>query len=344
MISFKKIAKKVSIVILIGITIGVFFGLGASVAQEKITVGIPALIISNEWVRDMTRGVTEIVEEAGREVFVTDARGDQQKHAEDFLSIVARRPDLIVLAVGDPRLLQTGLDLAGKANIPIVAVEVLAEGPTVKCYVYVDQVINGVMDANNIIDYLAFTKGKVEGKVLIPYMPGSYTLDLRYKGLMLKLGEYPNIETVSLPFDFANPVESSRASIESYLKANPDVDVVTPLYGEPMVGACSAIVGLKMEDTVKVVGIDAFDNVMELMRAGKPIIAGVQQDAYAMGTVAGKLALRILAGEEVSYQYFLPITSIYANFPGKQDNYPAEGVVKIPCPQNLKDLGFDWGY
>jgi len=346
MSNFKRIGKKISIVILIVTIIGIFFGLNtfAGQNQKKVTVGIVVRQMTNEWHREVARGITEVIEGAGGRTFITDARGDMQKHAEDFQGLIAKNVDLICVQTGDPMLMKTGTALAGKANIPVIAVEILLEGPTVETYVYVDQLINGIMSANNIIDYLAFTKGKVEGKVLIPHTPGNNTLDRRYKGLMLKLTECPNIEIVTLPHDFANPIESTRATVESYLKANPDVDVVGPLFGETMVGSSLAIEGLRMADRVKVIGIDAFENVMELMRAGKPIIAAVHQDAYAMGTVVGKLALKILNGEQVSYQYFLPLTSIYANFPGKPDNFPIEGLVKIPCPNDFKTLGLDWGY
>jgi len=244
-------------------------------------------------------------------------------------------------------IMQRALLKVNTRNIPIVSVESYLENATVRSHLFADQMINGIFNANNIIGYLAYIHdGHVEGKIILLYTPGLATMELRYKAMLLKLNEYPGIKIIeTLNYDLTNPTENSREKTLTYLSIHAeDVEVVSALHGEPIVGSTLAVDALGLQDKIKVIGIDAFEPVITLMKQGKPVIAAVQQDGHAMGTVAAKLGIRILRDEKVSYQYILPLINIYAHFPNKTDNYPEQGKVKISCPAEFKEMGFDWGY
>jgi len=207
--------------------------------------------------------------------------------------------------------------------------------------------INGIHNANNIIDFLATThNGRVEGNLLDVYSPGTYTIDLRHKAMLLKLQEYPGIVISEvIKFDLRNSLEDTRKQVEAYLEHYADaIDVVTAHFGEPLIGATMAVEALGLGKRIKVIGIDAFLPVIELMKKGNCVIAAVQQDGYAMGTVAAKVGIMVARGEDVAYQYILPLINIYSSFPNRIDNYPDNEPVKITCPSHFKQMGFDWGY
>ena len=164
--------------------------------------------------------------------------------------------------------------------------------------------------------------------------------------MLLKLSEYPAIKIQeTIRFDWTNPQEDTKEKLTTYLSDNnKNIDVVTAHFGEPLVGATLAVEDLGLGDHIKVIGIDAFQPVINLMKQGKCVIAAVQQDAYAMGIVAAKLSMKILHGKKVAYQYILPLTNIYANFPNRVDNYPENDIIKITCPSHFKEAGLNWGY
>jgi ABC-type sugar transport system substrate-binding protein len=330
-------------------------GLGTFVKNGNVTeysakgfvFGICLQNSTNEWNSEVLKGIKSVIESAGGRIFTTDALGDREKEVEDLISVISKKPDLIYILACDQQIMKRGNDIIEKNEIPIISLESYIEGPNIRSHLFADQMINGIFNANNIIDYLATKReGRIEGNLAVLYTQGLSTLDLRYKAMLLKLNEYSGIKILdTLQYDLKNPLEESQAASVSFLKKYTDkIDVITALHGETIVGVTRAIDELGLNNDIKVIGIDAFNPVIDLMKQGKPIIASVQQDGYAMGTVAAKVGMKVLAGEAVSYQYILPLINIYADFPNRADNYPKQGRVKISCPHHLKESGFDWGY
>jgi len=311
------------------------------------TFGVSLINSTNEWCGEVFKGIRKVTKATGGTVFTSDALGDSEKQVEDVINMMSKNPDLVYVLACDPKRMHKALSKMSAPDIPIVSVESYLENASVKSHLFADQMINGIFNANNIIDYCAATHDwHVEGKMVLLYTPGLATMELRYKAMLLKLKEYPGIRIIdTIHYDLKDPTEDARQKTLTYLNQHADeVEVVSALHGEPLVGSTLAVDELGLAEKIKTIGIDAFEPVVDLMRQGKPVIAAVQQDGYAMGTVAAKLGIRILRGEKVSYQYILPLINIYANFPNKIDNYPEQGKVQISCPANLKEMGFDWGY
>jgi ABC-type sugar transport system substrate-binding protein len=329
--------------------VGTFIKINQPVSYDAhgATFGVSLVNSTNEWSNEVYKGIKKIMNIADGNVFISDALGENEKQADDVLNMISKKPDLIYILACDRKRMESVLITHGANTIPIISVESYLEHPSVKCHLSADQMINGIWNANNIIDFLAATHdGHVEGKVVIFYTSGLATLELRYKAMLLKLSEYPKIKILeTVDYNITDPLDDSKRKLSSILdKYGANVDVVTALHGEPLTGLSIAIAESRLQDRIKVIGIDAFETIIEEMRREKPVIAAVHQDGFAMGTVAAKLGIRILQGEDVSYQYILPLTNIYAHFPNKLDNYPEQGKVKISCPTYLKETGFDWGY
>ena len=314
-----------------------------SIKGKKIA--ICTLFQTNEWTALATKGAKITLEKAGAHVNITDAFGDLQKQSEDLLSLVASKQDLIILALGDNAIFQKSIEAAADAKIPIIDVEAAVTGKSIITHIWADQMVNGIYGANNIIEYFAaINDGVVKGKLVEVYTPGLSTIDIRREACLMKLAFYPDIEITEVPYDMVIGMEDAQKKTEAYLLSNPDAGILTAYYGAPMIGAALAVDSLGFNDKISILGIDAFEPVLNLMRQGKPILSAVQQDGYAIGVVAAKLAIKYFAGEKLPYQTIMPLVSIYNHFPEKKDNFPAEGGVSIPCPQSFKDSGLGWDY
>jgi ABC-type sugar transport system substrate-binding protein len=314
---------------------------------DGLVFGVNALLATNEWSSEVERGIRRIVTAARGSVFFTDARGDVERQKQNLIDMILKKPDIIYVLLANPEKMSECVELAGQYSIPIISVEAYLEGPSVKSHLNADQMINGILNADNIIDYLAITHGgHVSGNLLDVYSPGTYTIDLRHRAMLFKLQEYPAVRIRKvINYDKTRSLEDTREKVRSYLEKHADeIDVVTAHFGEPLTGAILAVEDAGQGERIKVIGVDAFRPVVELMKRGMSVIAAVQQDGYAMGTVAAKVGIKVLQGEAVAYRYVLPLISIYSNFPHRMDNYPENEHVKINCPLYLKQLGFDWGY
>jgi ribose transport system substrate-binding protein len=235
---------------------------------------------------------------------------------------------------------QNAVDTAGEAGIPIISVEAYLQGKTVITEIAANQYLNGMLCADEIINYL-----KGSGKVLIVHTDGFHSLDLRLEGFKMKLGQYPGIELVGeLPHTWENILEVTQSNVESYLTANPGgVDVIYAGWDVPVVGAAKAIMGLKLEDKIKVIGIDAFVPVVEIMRANGPILSVVNQDPNYTGIISAKAALRFLDGKELPMLIVSPLETVRHNYPGYPSNLPKGFHYIETVSEDLKALGLTVG-
>jgi ABC-type sugar transport system substrate-binding protein len=161
----------------------------------------------------------------------------------------------------------------------------------------------------------------------------------------MKLGQYPGIELVGeLPHTWENILEVTQSNVESYLTANPGgVDVIYAGWDVPVVGAAKAIMGLKLEDKIKVIGIDAFVPVVEIMRANGPIISVVNQDPNYTGIISAKAALRFLDGKDLPMLIVSPLETVRHNYPGYPSNLPKGFHYIETVSEDLKALGLTVG-
>ena len=157
---------------------------GADAAAKKWRIGLCTWSTINEWGANVTSSTAKTLEVLGADLLMTNAQNDWERQARDVESMVARKVDLIVVLGALRKPLEASIASAGKAGIPIVSVESYVQGPTVKCEIAVDQYVNGIISANEIINY---SRGKA--KILSIFRSGFYSLDIRNRGWKMKLGE-----------------------------------------------------------------------------------------------------------------------------------------------------------
>ena len=301
---FKRKSKySLSVVIaLVTFVLALVVGSQVVFAAKKYLIGAPALSTVSDWNLFCSKGIEDMAEELGMDCIVTDANMDYSKQNQDAETMIRRHVDVLILPGGGAPAFRSTVEAAAKANIPIISVEVLLEGPTVKTEVASNQFLVGFYPTNYLLDRI-----NRKGKVAVFYQPGFTSIERRYKAFEMVKNEYTGIEVVAEhPFGNADFVNYAMAATESILKAHPDLKGIWCCWDGPGTGAAKAVRAAGRRDIV-VTGIDGNRMALELLRDPDSCLAATLcQDGYEQGRVGVRLALQILQGKEIPQYITLP--------------------------------------
>ncbi len=211
---------------------------------------------------------------------------------------VAEKPAAVVIAPIEFKALGKPIDEAAK-KAPIIGIDSSANSKAFSSFLATDNVRGGRIAADGLAEAIAAKYGNAEGDVaLIASLPGVGWLDARAKGFKEELAaKYPGLKLI------ADKVADGQATtglhiMTDLIAANPNLRGVfasNPIMAE---GAGQAIAENKKADTIKLIGFDSDDKLVEFLKDGT--IAGlVVQDPYRMGYDGIKTALAVSKGEKV---------------------------------------------
>jgi ribose transport system substrate-binding protein len=106
------------------------------------------------------------------------------------------------------------------------------------------------------------------------------------------------------------PADSRRDKalqvMEDILQRHPDLDGVFAQNDEMALGALQAIEAAGKLGKIKVIGFDGNKDALEAIKAGK-MLATVAQQPEEMGKMAVDIALKVLKGEKVEKNIYVPV-------------------------------------
>ena len=211
---------------------------------------------------------------------------------------VSSRPAAIVIAPTQFTALGKPIDEAAK-KVKIIGIDSAADSKAFTSFLTTDNVQGGRIAADGLAAAITARYGKAEGEVaLITSLPGVGSLDQRSKGFKEQIAaKYPGLRLV------ADKVADGQATtalniMTDLITANPDLRGVFASNLIMAQGAGQAIAENRKADTIKLIGFDSDEKLVEFLKDGT--IAGlVVQDPYRMGYDGIKTALAISKGEKV---------------------------------------------
>jgi inositol transport system substrate-binding protein len=273
---------------------GLMFQLSpAMAAGEKIvvnfqTLSIPYFIYMHE----------QAVQEAKAlniELLVQDAQSSSTKQSSDVENALTQGVAAMVVAPNDVTALAPALNEVLSEKVPLVTVDRRVEGTDAPVpYVTADSVAGGRLMAELV------TSNMKDGArvAFIGGTPGSSTAIDRAKGVHdgLKAGG----EKFQLVAEQSGEWERAKAmsvaeNILTSLSANPP-DAIICASGDMALGAAEAVRAMGLKGKVKVIGFDAYPEVLRAIRDGD--IAGiVEQSPSKQIRTALRMAVKKVRGE-----------------------------------------------
>jgi len=161
--SFKSFLVVASLAV--SVLIGLVLGRGSGGAAQAATTGPKVVKIGlsldtlkeARWAKDRDAFLAR-AKELGAEVTVLSANSDDTRQVADVESLITSKMDVIVIVPHDSKAMAKGVEVAGRAGIPVIAYDRIISDSNLDLYMTFDNEHVGELQAKYILDKLSTTK------------------------------------------------------------------------------------------------------------------------------------------------------------------------------------------
>lgn len=289
-------------------------------SDDKITIGASLLTAAHPF----QVAIKEAIEaEAGNqnvEVEIAIADQDLNRQISSIEDFINKQVDAIIVTPVDSDGIKGALLKAKDAGIPVVTVDIKANGVEVDSHIATDNYTGGMIAAEAMAKYMGG-----EGQVGLTTYPEVQSVRDRIDGFKANAANHPGLEIVTeLP---GRTREEAKTASEDMLTAHPDLKGIFG-FGDDMAIAANAAITERGADAV-VIGFDGLEEAQKSVDEDNAFKAVVVQFPDKMGEVAVQNAVKLAKGEEVEKE--VPITpGLYVYGEGFVDVTVEDGKVTIP--------------
>jgi ribose transport system substrate-binding protein len=206
-------------------------------------------------------------------------------------SVVAGKPDAILIAPTDVTAMQAPLNSAAQAGIKIVLVDTTVKDPSIAVSAIASDNEGGGKAAFDAIKQLNPNGGKV---MVMSVDPGISTTDARVKGFEEAVKQDSNFKYLGVQYSHDDPATAARL-MGSALQKDPDIVGVFASNLFSAEGTATGVSQSGKQAQVKIVGFDAGPNQVKDLKQGK-VQALVAQEPGVIGQYGVDAAVTALEG------------------------------------------------
>ncbi|WP_025597378.1 ABC transporter substrate-binding protein [Burkholderia sp. WSM2230] len=264
--------------ILLGLAASSFLASAVS-AKDVNSVGVAIYSLGDPFQTAISKGVTDRAKQnnPNAKVMTVASDYDLNKQFAQVDNFISAKTDLIILTADDPKAILPAIKRAGAAGIPVIAVDVSADGAAAT--VQTNNFKAGEMACQYLSDKLG---GK--GKVVILNGPSVSSIQDRVKGCQSVLSK-GKFEILSDNQNAKATREGGLTVMQSLLTRFPKVDGVFTVCDQEAIGADLAAKQFNRKDFV-IVSVDGSPEVTSLLKAPSAIQGTVAQSPYSMAQTA----------------------------------------------------------
>ncbi|QEY35268.1 substrate-binding domain-containing protein [Caproiciproducens galactitolivorans] len=263
-------------------------------AKKDITVGVSLLTRQHVFYNNIENALNEKAKELGVKLIVQDANQDASKQLSQVQDFITQKVDAIILCPTNSAGSKSMVELASKANIPVLTMDVPSDGDTV-CHVSTDNYKGGELAAEYLVNnVLKDKKGKA---AVITYSEIEGCVN-REKGFTEWIGKNaPDIKVVDVQ-NYSGDQAKAADVMQNMLQKHADLDAVFCVGDPAAMGALSSIKSANKK--VKIIGFDGnAEGIAEIKKPNSLWIADVAQDPAAIGETALQAAVDTINGKTV---------------------------------------------
>ncbi|AYM92231.1 sugar ABC transporter [Serratia sp. 3ACOL1] len=223
---------------------------------------------------------------------ISIANQDLNKQLSDVEDFITKKVDAIIISPVDSKGVQAAIIKAEKAGIPVITVDVAAEGVPVVTHVATDNYAGGV-EAGKLMGKLLNGKGKV---AIIDY-PALQSVVARVDGFKKGLADTPDVKIVAIQTGITRAEALTVA--QNMMQAHPDLN---GLFGFGDDAALAAVIAAKSarNDNIKIISFDGMKEARDAVDSDKTFVAVIRQYPDQMGAKAIDAAVDHLNGKPVA--------------------------------------------
>ncbi|PKM49326.1 MAG: D-ribose ABC transporter substrate-binding protein [Firmicutes bacterium HGW-Firmicutes-7] len=261
--------------------------------KEGYVIGLSMNTQTNPFFVDVKDGVQKAADDLGIQLFITDAQDDPAIQMKDIENLITKRPDAIIIDTCDSDAIVAAVEACNEANIPVFTMDRQANGGVVIAHIGYDAIKSGKIAGQYLVDTLG-GKGKI---VELQGIMGTNVAQNRSAGFNEIISANPGMEIVATQvadFDRAK----AMSVMENILQANKEIDGLYAANDEMLLGALEAIEAAGRLEEITMIGCDAIDDTLEVMKAGK-VEATIAEPPFFLGKAILNTAFDYLEGKSV---------------------------------------------
>jgi len=273
--------------------------------SKKLTkVGLTVMTLDNPYFVAFKNSLEAESEKEGFEALINSADFDLAKQQAQIENFISKGVDVILLNAVDSQGIAGGVQQAVAAGIPVIAVDVGADGGTTAT-VMSDNYQAGVLAG----EYLAERLGGKGNVVLLNGNPITSIFD-RVDGFKEAIAKHPDIKIVAEQNGELNR-DKSYSVMENVLSSNPkgEIDAVYGVNDPTAIGGYLAAQAAERTELF-FVGVDGSQAAIDFIKKDETFGFTAAQHPEQEIVEAIKLAKDILAGKEVEEEVLVPVDPV----------------------------------
>jgi ribose transport system substrate-binding protein len=198
-------------------------GSAPAFAQDRPTICYVTFSLQVTYFQAGVNGAKKAAEELGVDLVALDPQADAGRQVTLFEDCIARQSDAIIIDPIESGSLGGAIEQAGKAGIPIAALDTPIDSPHVVVQLGIPQKDASREFGQFVAGYII---GKMGGEASIGVMLASTEVQLaRRDGFLGALSAVPGVKVVATG-DGRNILERATAEAEDMLTAHPEINVI----------------------------------------------------------------------------------------------------------------------
>lgn len=261
--------------------------------------------MSNAFTIELSGAVKAQAEELGVKLTVNDAGQDVAKQISQIETAVNQGVDGIIIEPVSVDGIMPAVLTAREAGVTVIIVNQQISDPSAaNAYVGVSNADGGEMEMKKAAEDMSS-----EGNVAFLLGPmGSDAQIGRSEGYQRVLDANTGIKKV---FESTAEWDTAKALtlVENWLQSGKQINAIVAQNDGMALGALKAVEDAKLQDTIKIYGLDATPDALAAVKEGR-LTATVSQSTTAQGTEAMKACYQIAKGESLPAEILVDFTLI----------------------------------
>jgi ribose transport system substrate-binding protein len=297
-----KMKKNVVVIVILVVLAAVFVGIGISRkggdAQSggSLTIGVVPKGLTHVFWQSVKAGAQKACDEIGAQMYWNgpEVESDRDKQIQIVEDLMIRNVSGVVLAPLDAEALVPVVEKLYEKAIPCAIIDSGIETDKYLSFISTDNYLGGQLAARRMGEILG-GEGNV---IVIKYAQGSDSTTQRENGFIETIEkEFPGIKIVDAKYGLTT-VETALQATEDLLTKNQDVDGLFACNASTSVGALRGLESQGRTESIKMVGFDDEDAIINGLVEGK-VDSIVVQNPFMMGYEGVKAVIASLEGRPV---------------------------------------------
>jgi ribose transport system substrate-binding protein len=275
---------------LLAALVATFAATAPAVHAAELKIGASLLTQQHPFYVELANAMKAEAAKDHAQIDIAIANQDLSKQIADVQDFVTKKVDVIVISPVDSKGVKAAVLTAQRAGIPVITVDISAQGVEVASHIATDNYAGG-LQAGALMCKVLGGKGKVG---VIDYPTVQSVVD-RVTGFKKALEACPDVKIVAIQPGITRADALSAA--QNMLQANPDLAGIFGFGDDAAMAA--AVAGKSAGNHVKVIGFDGMPEARAAVDKNPNFVGVIRQYPDKMGALAVDTAVKVAAKQSV---------------------------------------------